>query len=312
MFALLVGVIKFLFGCGNLLLHPGYNIRGNKVLYKNAFPAGSFEVENADAKTFKVVDKSNDQSNTGFATDKNYVFYSGSMIQGSDGKSFTYINLNFSKDKNQCYYKAEVIPGADPASFNVKADVFSADKNHIYKHTTVVDNDPSVFESFDSSRIVRTANAVSVFGKIIPLEKSTSFKHFRFNFYAINEQVYFQNDSLWDADAASFKVLTEYFAVSNKHVYYGERLVKNADPKTFKPLAAPYGKDAAHVFFFERTIEGADPKTFEILNTAFQCSRDKNTAYHEDKPIKNITVEDMANKKKCNQCNASAIYFEEK
>ncbi|MEP7317896.1 MAG: DKNYY domain-containing protein [Panacibacter sp.] len=316
MFAILTAVIKFFTGCtgSSMFFKQGYNISGNKVYYKKAFPNGTMEVEGADIKSFKPVMQpgmSESESATYFATDKHRVYYSGYALAGSDGNSFSIISGNYSRDKNQCYYRGTIIQNADPASFTVKNEIFAADKNNIYQREILMDRNASLFETFDSSTVVHTANAVSVFGTIIPLLPGATFRFLKYNYYAVNGQVYFQDKPIPEAGADDFKALDNFFSATGKHVYYSTQIIKNANPATYQILPSPYSKDDKHIFFFEKTIEGADVNSFEILNIKFQCSRDKHWAYHEDKRIKNVTVEDMANKKPCRQCNKEAIYFGE-
>lgn len=315
-FAIIVSVTKFLTGCsGTALFNVGYNIRGNKVYYKKPFPGETFEIPQADIKSFRIIKQpglNENEANQFFAVDKHNVYYRGYELPGSDGDTFTLLDKHFSKDKNQCYFNGEIIPQADPNSFVVKNEVFSNDKNNIYKRTSVIDKDISVFETFDSSAVVRTTNAVSVVEKIVPIPPKAKFKYIKYNYYAIDSQVYFQDKPLPAADIASFKAMDDFFSATSKHVYYGNKIIEHADPASYKLLDGPYGKDAKQVFFFEKTIEGADPYSFEILNLNFQCGRDKNWAYHENIRIKNVTAEDMANKSRCRQCNEEHIYFDGK
>ena len=317
MLAILMGIARLFTGCsGSTLFYPyGYSVHGNKVFYKNAFPGPTFEIAGAHAKTFKTIIspiKADATFSTGYAVDKNRVYYAGNALPGSDGSSFAMLNSDFSTDKNQCYYHGSIIPQADPASFLPRDEIYSTDKNNVYKRDVLMDNDASVFETFDSSTVVHTAHAVSLFSYILPLQPGAVFKYLGLNYYAIDGQVYWLDKPVPGATATSFKAFDDFFWTSGKHVYYRELVIENADPATFKLLPSPYTKDAKHIFFFEKTIEGADVKTFEILNTKFQCARDKQTMYHEEKRIQNVTAEDMTNKKECIQCNERAVYFAEK
>jgi len=317
MFTAILSTIKFLSGCfgGNFLLQQGYNISGSKVIYKNAFPGGSFEVEGVDISSFKVIPVPQPAGTTNsnyFATDRNRVYYYGGAIPGSDGNSFVVLSDVFAKDKNQCYFRGQVIQKADPVSFTVKQDIYAADKAHIFQGTQVLDTDPSVFESFDSSSVIRTRSTVNMFGKTIALEQGVVFTFLAYNYYALNGQVYSAGKPMPGANAKSFKALTRWVSVSAGHVYYDDKIITGADPASFQLLEAPYAKDASHVFFFERIIAGADPTTFTILNNKFQCARDKHALYHEDKKIEQYTAADMTNPNECYQCNEKAIYFKEK
>ena len=310
----LLGILKFIMGCsGSTLLMPqGYNVKGGKVLYKPAFPNATYEIENADVKSFKTIPNVGiyKESPPIYAVDKNQVFYRGYGRPGSHGPSFEHITDRFAKDKNLVYREGEVVEGADPDTFQPKDDVFSVDKNHVFRYTYAIDNDASEFVKFNTY-IVRTANVISVYDKTIPITKGVKVSYYNHSYFAIGDQVYFAEHPLEGADAVSFECLRDWTGKSKEHVYYGEKIITGADPATFALLDAPFAKDKNHVFFFERTIEGADPTTFEIVNVPFQCSRDKNAVYKEDRRIENFTAEDLVNKKHCNSCNEKQIYFQE-
>ena len=310
------GCILFFTSCsGTFFFEYGYNVKDGKVYYKNAFPGGTSEIEGADAKTFKVIFQPGDpvyNSNKDFAVDKNHVYWAGGPIEGSDGNSFVILDRNFSKDKGQCYFHGKLVPGADPNSFTIKDEIFSADKSNIYRRTELMDTSSAVFESFDSSYIVRTANTVSALDLFIPIEQGATFTYLKFNYFAIDGQVYFQGKPVEGVNMKGFRPLDDWFYQTPEHVYYGERMITGADPVTFKLLQSPYSSDKDHVFFFERTIPAAEPGSFEIINIKFQCARDKHAAWNGDVKIKNVTAADLENKKECIQCNETHLYFAEK
>lgn len=316
-FALIAVAVNFFIGCdgGNLFLNWGYNISGNKVLYKNAFPNGTIEIPNADAKTFKIIYQpatANYAANSDYATDKNYAYYGGNVIVGSHSGSFKLLSHDFAKDKNQCYYHGKTIPNADPSSFTIKDETFSVDKNNVYKADALLDNTASVFESYDSGLVVHTQHTVSVLDAMIPVSTNASFKYIGFGYFAINDQVYFHDKPMNGVSTTTFKPFNQSFSLTAKHVYYEGEIMENADPASFQLLGTPYSKDDKHVFFREKTITGADPNSFEILNIDLKCTRDKNAAYKEDMRIKNTTVADLSNKSKCIQCSWDSIHFEGK
>jgi hypothetical protein len=315
-YTMLLGLLKLLSGCTGTAFYPyGYSVHGNKVFYKFPFPQGATEIEEADAATFQLMGESSDSEvddSRYYGRDKNSVFYYGHIIPGSDGPSLKLLGTYFAKDKGQCYYNGTALPEADPATFVVKDRDFSADKGHIYRRDYIMDTDPSIFETFDSSSVVRTANTVSVYDYVVKLPKDASFKFIGFNYFAINGQVYRWEKMLTDAEMTNFTVLTDWISKTTEHVYYDDKIIEHADPQTFRLLASPYSRDAKHVFFFERIVENADPATFEVINDKFQCARDKHAMFHEDKMITNYSDSDFVNRNECTSCNETRIYFAEK
>ncbi len=312
----LFGMLRYFSSCtGSLFFNYGYNVKNGKIYYKQPFPQPVLTLEDADVETFKVMSRPNDtvhSDNFYYAVDKHSVYYLGFKVPGGDGPTFQLLQENFAKDKGQCYYRGMPIEGADPLTFRTIDDKFSADKNQLYKRELKIDDDVSVFETFNEGNLVHTANTVCVYDQVVPIPVGATFKHFGFNYYGLGDKLYHFKDVVQGADVKTVTVLDNFLAKTAEHVYYQENIIEDADPASFKQLEAPYGKDDKHIFFFEKTIDGADLKTFEIINIKFQCARDKNAMYHEDKRIKNFTQADLVNKKECNSCNEAAIYFAEK
>ena len=313
----LLSLIKFFTGCSDsqVFFHYGYNISKGKVYYKLPLMQPLVHMDNADVASFKVISKENDTTygdNYSFGTDKNSVYYQGRQIEGSDGPSFQLLQVNYSKDKSQVYYMGWPIPGADPSTFFIKDDNFSGDKDHIFKRTVTLDHDNSVFEIFNEGSLVHTANSVSVSDDIVPIPAGAKFHYLAFNYFALDDQLFFYGKPMEGGDADHFKGIDIFYAKTSKHVYYKNLLIKNADPATFAILDSnysTYSRDDKHAFFYEKMIEGSDAKTFEVLNKDRECSRDKNAIYFQDKKIKSFTAADFTNKNYCISCDADSVTF---
>ena len=130
-------------------------------------------------------------------------------------------------------------------------------------------------------------------------------------FVTDGKNIYYQNEnndsgsvkyySVFEtADAKTFSIINDSLVKDKNHVYYITRreniTLKDADPKTFEYIGESYplvyAKDKKKVYVIEKfgnpvyVIKNADPATFELLKENY--SRDKNSAYFQEKPAKGI------------------------
>ena len=68
----------------------------------------------------------------GFAKDKDYAFYRGKKIDGSNGPSFELLGDGYAKDKWYGYYSGKKVDGSNGPSFELTGDGYAKDKSNIY------------------------------------------------------------------------------------------------------------------------------------------------------------------------------------
>lgn len=81
---------------------------------------------NVDNETFVVL------KNKTYAKDKNHVYLKGGQIQNADPKTFKVMDEGYSMDKNYVYLDYYKIWKADPVTFELMKFPYSKDKNYIY------------------------------------------------------------------------------------------------------------------------------------------------------------------------------------
>jgi len=116
---------------------------------------GLILIENADPKTFRVLDEL-------YAVDRAAVYREDKIIRGADLETFEVLQDRFThsmhysgyaRDKNRVYYYGEVMPEAHSPSFVLVASPFSKDRRTVYFHNQKIPgSDPATFEYFRDGR----------------------------------------------------------------------------------------------------------------------------------------------------------------
>jgi hypothetical protein len=124
--ALFFLLILFVTGCdfGN----PGYEKVDNKwayVSYDEGAGKGIISLQ-VDESTFEIM---NDKE---YAKDKSKVFFQGNQIEGADSKTFKVLEKGYSCDKYQVYMDLETVIGANPKHFKLMEYPYSRDEKTIF------------------------------------------------------------------------------------------------------------------------------------------------------------------------------------
>ena len=93
-------------------------------------------------------------------------------------------------------------------------------------------------------------------------------------------QVFFENTSISNAEANSFRVLDwrEELSRDSRNVYWKSIQISN-DVDNFQILGRGYSRDSTHVYYASQIVEGADPDTFVVTGKATSAAKDKNHEY---------------------------------
>jgi hypothetical protein len=105
-------------------------------------------------------------------------------------------------------------------------------------------------------------------------------------YFKQNGQIYYQEELVKGADAASFEVLDENYSKDKRAVYVAGKMLTNSDPQSFEILnysqdyiadnnyieniynqmpKIKYAKDHNQVYYYNQILKSADPLTFEAL-----------------------------------------------
>jgi hypothetical protein len=123
----------------SLFESAGYHIGDGKVYYLNAFPGKAFEINDADAATFKALDST-------FGRDESHVFINGLPLPDADVATFELLDRpGFAKDSNHVFQRDRAISD-DPAQFELLDGELAKDSHAVYwSDGSVLSEDPTNF-----------------------------------------------------------------------------------------------------------------------------------------------------------------------
>jgi len=225
----------------------GYKVSGGKVtFYKEASglsPWQSWEITEADAATFKVLDD-------GYATDKNHAYADGYLLPQSESKTFKIIQKPYAADQNRVFYERWLLSDS-PGKFRVIGDGYSADGEKVFSEMqeflpgTV---DAATFERVGSSDFFRDKNRVYMNEKIVEGADSATFEPLPSKTYS---------------NAKNFD-----YAKDARSVFYQGVKVAGCDPKTHKMIDFQTHRDARHLYLLTEKISD-DPDHFQTLDADY-------------------------------------------
>lgn len=262
----------------------GYGLAGG-----GSWAKAEYEVEGADARSFKVRRVRGLFGGKKYATDRNHAYWHASVIGSADVETFKPIDADYSVDAAHIFFRDSVLSAADPGSLRVLADEYALDARNVYFR-----------------------------GKILPGADSRTFETLGY-YYAKDRNAVYDAAVVMDevADPATFRqlgrpekevnswpglILTVILSggddfmhdwACDKDYYYRDgRRVEGADRATFTLLDDGYtdfAKDRYRVFYCGSPrpfiVEGADAETFELLSKRRNFARDKNNYYEEGRII---------------------------
>jgi hypothetical protein len=267
-------------GAPSSLFHAaGYYVRGDTVYYLDAFPGKAFEIEQADAKTFTI------------------------------------LNTTYAKDANAVYLDGVPLTEADPASFDLlEVPDFSRDAGHVFMrdHMLTTDPDHFVFLNGDGGLTKDSAHVYWSDGSVL----SDDPEHFKILsdadhlLYASDSStVYVNGNPIKDADPATFGVLRGAYAKDGTRTYYFNEIVGDADAATFQVLDGPYARDGAHAYWMGKVVPGADPAGFVVLNADFECAADSAHAYYRDMLIEGFDPRTIPRDATVTNCSETSLSY---
>lgn len=253
----------------------GYYIRRTKVFYLGGFPSTAFEIEEADVKTFQIIDS------------------------------------EYAKDKSHVYFNGVVIPDSDPATFEILETWFSRDKNHVYVSGQIFTNDPANFEHVDGNIYI---DSQYIYWSTKPISDEPQnlvvIGSFGYYTYLKDSQAAFVNGNpINGADPNTFEVVSEGYSRDAENAFYFDGMIPDADLDTFAALEQQYALDGAVAYWMGKPIPGSDPDTFTVLNADFECTADAAHAYYQDQRIQGFDPNSIPAGSHVNNCDLTTVYF---
>ncbi|WP_369717032.1 DKNYY domain-containing protein [Leptotrichia sp. HSP-536] len=268
----------------------------NNVYYK--LDDNFYKLENADLKTFKILDS----SYTGygnFSKDKNYIYLNNKKLEGIDVKTFEKMQANLIRDKNDIY-KVEENEGKDGfkiVPINARIDFknlknldwgyFKDDKNIYYfdgdKFEKIEGADASSFEKVKYSDFYKDKNYVYYNGKKIVgmdfkdignIDEEWSITELDGTWIKYKDNVYYKGKKLKGISSDNFSYFDgglsyDKILVDKNGIY---KFLKNEDDEKALEIIRLDGKEL-------------DLKTLERIASVFDSSnyfKDKNGIYYMD------------------------------
>jgi hypothetical protein len=114
-------------------------------------------------------------------------------------------------------------------------------------------------------------------------------------FASDKNKVYFEGETIRNAEPATFSLLTGNYSKDGDNVFYATTTLDGADPRTFNVHASTrYSMDANSVFFFGKKILGADVASFEFINNDSRpyeyrdFAKDKSRVYYQGEVVEGL------------------------
>lgn len=224
-----------------------------------------FGINDFGGRTGEYVDREKSKGYRYGRRNKNKIFYFSNVALGdtpqeikeADRESFEVIGAYWAKDKHAVYHKNERITNADTASFTVnqptKGDETGQkiikDKNHVY-HLSPNHSGLLVAEHAD------------------PATFRDMGKHGA-NHWATDKEHIFLNYEVFDADRASFEIISSRFAKDRNHLFindYRIRVREKVNAAELKLLNSYHIKTNSRVWFFSGRPE--QPTSFPITKNS--------------------------------------------
>lgn len=250
-------------------------------------------IEVQEPSRFKPLGGKADEASA-FARDSKVAYYRGSVIEGSDGASFTVLDAHYARDKAHAYFcdtyrkgqdyyltrynRVVAIDGVDLGTFRVWQARYARDTARLYYEGVHVPvRDLATFEllehDFQRDRLsgyyMRRAIPGSVGSSFVVLDAGYSrdtasvyFSHYR----TPEPELLNTTVRVAGALAASLVVKGGGYAVDARHVYHNGTRIAD-DVPGFAVLDKAYAKTSAAVFYDGVRVDGADAATFKTLDS---------------------------------------------
>jgi len=112
-------------------------------------------------------------------------------------------------------------------------------------------------------------------------------------FEIIDNNVFYYDRQILNADSSSFKVLNYNYAIDKKNAFCGDTMLINADINSFEALTHSLAKDKNQVYHFSQILKYADAKTIKLFKNAPHSLfyRDKNNVFQGENIVLGADIE---------------------
>ncbi len=221
------------------------------------------KLDDSDSGSFEVM--VNPFMPTAYGRDNGQVYIRGSVIDGADPESFTFIGGYYCADTNSIFYSNSILSRADINTFDV---LYFAQKEGVNRASVVDAKDAN--NLYNGGRIKRYLESIHV----------PSFQPLNLFYFEDKNSVYYGYDPgapideelvrLQNIEPSEFKIIndeTGYFAQAGDKIYinaYGKNFIEFTpnDIESFEIINVRYSKDDHEVYYYGNVLIGADAKSF--------------------------------------------------
>lgn len=266
-----------------------YKEENNKMYYSHRDdwgPISKREVKGADLKSFKVL-KSVFPGGKLYAVDRNHAYWRGRVIENADVKTFQVVDEHYSVDGKHIFWEERILSTANPQTLKVLINEYALDSDSVYYKGSVLSGADS--KTFTAIGHYYAKDKNTVYNQGRALEEISDPQTFRLlgkpdkeikNWFGFIRAVHEDMDHMidWGCD-------------KNYYYREGRKIEGiDYSTFTFLDNGCTlYVKDKFHVFYCDRPqsfiVEGADVATFEIINSYRNSAKDKNSYYYEGKKV---------------------------
>lgn len=280
-----------------------YSLGKKKIIYREVKDTGGFfpiptgidrfELEDADPKTFEVLDKI-------IAKDANNVYRRGGKLDNVDAPTFEVLESNLYKDKNNVY-KAHmgilnIWEEVDAPSFELidaSSISWARDKNGYLYYYKRVNVDYETFEVVDN-RVAYDKDSLYDFQERKSYLWQGKFRRLTVYTFADEKQIIMYNKGLNYYPIKDHNSIHVYDSINrvfefDGDVYWGNAICNiKPDKESYISLGPKHGKDKNYVYFEGEIISNANSAHFELLEEGSYLGKDDRYVFDREKIIPEV------------------------
>ena len=263
----------------SLFESAGYHIRDGKVYYLNAFPGKAFEIDDADAATFKALDST-------YGRDESHVFINGLPLPDADVATFELLDRPGCREGPRTRLPTRPRDQRRPCALRTtRRRARQGQSRRLLERRVGALRGPDALRH----RLHR---------RPLPVHQGRPDR-------ARQRQPHPRSRSLdIPSPARGLRPRPPIRLLLRPTDRRGGSVV-------VRPLDGPYASDSARVYWMGKAIDGADPSTFRVLNANFECSTDDQRAYYRQTVIASADPRTFPPDKAVTNCSETSISFAE-
>jgi hypothetical protein len=217
----------------------------------------------ADPETFV-------QTELAWGMDKERVYYND-KVTPLNRNSFELLNEQFCKDDSNLYAYSYLF-----GLTRVQADIAKLQK----VDKKLVRDQTHVYAQYPPYMSKNNGNSIHT----IPYDNISSLRWLNHDFFELDDQVYFHGFLLEGIKSPNYEIIDYVYILSDSLVYFKDQRIKEADAASFIHVGRDYSKDKNHVYYMHEIQQEADANSFRAVEKR-PYFRDDSRYFNEGKEI---------------------------